>query len=74
MYEVAARAGARRAMGPDRVVWRKASRSYDDGDQYVEIAAAFDVVLLRDSKDPNGPKLILSRRNFGRLVGTVKNA
>jgi hypothetical protein len=42
--------------------WRKASHSHDDGDACVEIASTSKVILLRDSKNPNGPKLILSER------------
>jgi hypothetical protein len=55
------------------MVWRKASRSHEDGDQCAEIAATGGVIL-RDSKAPNGPKLILGRRQFSRLADALKNA
>lgn len=55
------------------VVWRKSSRSHDDGDACVEIATSVDVMLVRDSKDPNGPKLIISRSDFRHLANTLKS-
>jgi len=54
--------------------WRKAYRSHDDGDACVEIASTGNVVLFRDSKDPNGPKLMLSRQSFQRFACDLKNA
>ncbi|TMR00012.1 DUF397 domain-containing protein [Actinomadura soli] len=53
--------------------WRKASRSHEDGDQCVEVAGVSDAVAFRDSKDPNGPKLIISRSNFHRFAEVIKN-
>ncbi|MEV0535884.1 DUF397 domain-containing protein [Kitasatospora sp. NPDC050463] len=41
------------------VAWKKSSRSGGNGD-CVEIAAADDVRYVRDSKNPEGPALILS--------------
>ncbi|MFB4301212.1 DUF397 domain-containing protein [Actinomadura sp. NTSP31] len=37
--------------------WRKASRSGHEGGECVEVASVAPVVAVRDSKDPNGPKL-----------------
>ena len=55
--------------------WRKSSRSRDDDppDNCVEIAGVPNVVALRDSKDPGGPKLIVSRSDFRHLAETLKN-
>jgi hypothetical protein len=53
--------------------WRKASRSYDDGDQCVEIASVAEVVAIRDSKDPDGPKVTMSRQDFRRFANALKN-
>ncbi|MFB4305205.1 DUF397 domain-containing protein [Actinomadura sp. GTD37] len=39
------------------VVWRKASRSGHEGGNCVEVAGVARVVAVRDSKDPDGPKL-----------------
>ncbi|WP_395109872.1 DUF397 domain-containing protein [Actinomadura sp. SCN-SB] len=60
-------------MRSDTILWRKASRSHEDGDQCVEVASLANVVAVRDSKDPNGSILILSRRDFARLASALKN-
>ncbi|MFC6886532.1 MULTISPECIES: DUF397 domain-containing protein [Actinomadura] len=54
------------------MVWRKASRSNNSGDACVELASVPDTVAIRDSKDPNGPAILLPRNDFGRLVHTIK--
>ncbi|MEU6745634.1 DUF397 domain-containing protein [Spirillospora sp. NPDC046719] len=59
-------------MDLSKVVWRKASRSTAQGDNCVEVAGVSKVVALRDSKDPNGPNIIVSRSDFRRLAETVK--
>jgi hypothetical protein len=45
--------------------WRKARRSLSNGGECVELAdvagAAGAVVAVRDSKDPDGPVLLLTR-------------
>ncbi|NDU72321.1 DUF397 domain-containing protein [Actinomadura sp. DSM 109109] len=43
-------------MGLNAVIWRKSSRSHDDGDACVEIATDAEGVAVRDSKDPWGPR------------------
>ncbi|MFD0850895.1 DUF397 domain-containing protein [Actinomadura adrarensis] len=51
--------------------WRKASRSTGSGEDCVEVAATADLVAVRDSKDPDGPRLIVGReswREFARRV------
>jgi uncharacterized protein DUF397 len=52
--------------------WRKASKSHEDGDQCVELASDPDGVALRDSKDPNGPTLIMSRNEFLHFAEALK--
>jgi Domain of unknown function (DUF397) len=48
--------------------WRKSSRSGDQG-ACVEVAAfPSGSVGVRDSKDPAGPHLTLSRRAFRKLL------
>ncbi|GLW10227.1 hypothetical protein Misp01_53550 [Microtetraspora sp. NBRC 13810] len=45
----------------DLAVWRKASRSGANGGQCVEVATNLPgVVVVRDSKDPEGPKLVFT--------------
>ncbi|CND46157.1 Domain of uncharacterised function (DUF397) [Mycobacterium tuberculosis] len=46
--------------------WRKARRSLSNGGECIELAdiagaAGVAVVAVRDSKDPNGPVLLLTR-------------
>ncbi len=42
--------------------WRKAKRSLNNGGECVEVAATVGaVVAVRDSKDPDGPVLLLTR-------------
>ncbi|QFG23648.1 DUF397 domain-containing protein [Actinomadura sp. WMMB 499] len=53
--------------------WRKASRSHDDGDACIEVAPVRELIAVRDSKHPDGPKLVVSRSDFRRLAETIKN-
>ncbi|MER6814650.1 DUF397 domain-containing protein [Spirillospora sp. NPDC000708] len=55
------------------MTWRKSSRSSEQGDNCIEIADFVKAVALRDSKDPNGPKIIVSRSDFRHLAETLKN-
>jgi Domain of unknown function (DUF397) len=55
------------------VAWRKSSRSHEDGDQCVEIASIVELIAVRDSKDPGGPVLVLSHREFRCLVDTLRD-
>ena len=52
--------------------WRKSSRSGHQNDQCVEVAGVRDVVGVRDSKDPSGPKVVLRSSAFRRLVADVR--
>lgn len=57
--------------------WRKSSRSgTQDDTACVEVAALDDrvarVVGVRDSKDPDGPRLVLSRAAWDGLLGRLK--
>ncbi|MDL4820868.1 DUF397 domain-containing protein [Actinomadura opuntiae] len=60
-------------MDLSNATWRKASRSHDDGDQCIEVATVTSLIAVRDSKDPNGPKIIVSRSDFRHLAETLKN-
>ncbi|MFC4911043.1 DUF397 domain-containing protein [Actinomadura gamaensis] len=42
------------------VGWQKSSHSTDTGGACVEVRGAAAAVAVRDSKDPDGPKLLLS--------------
>ncbi|MFI0367412.1 DUF397 domain-containing protein [Actinomadura sp. 1N219] len=59
-------------MNVSEASWRKASRSTVENDSCVEVAGVSSGVALRDSKDPMGPKLVVSRRDFRRLAQVLK--
>ncbi|MEL3949919.1 DUF397 domain-containing protein [Streptomyces sp. LNU-CPARS28] len=50
------------ADGPDcvEVGWRKSTHSTGDGPECVEVAATLEAILIRDSKNPDGPRLTLT--------------
>lgn len=52
--------------------WRKAKRSNENGDACIEVGALPGMVGVRDSKDPDGPRVVLSRRDFAALVNVLK--
>ncbi|WP_242882391.1 DUF397 domain-containing protein [Actinomadura litoris] len=54
-------------------LWRKASRSTNNGGDCVEVANAPGHVAVRDSKDPQGPHLILRRADFREFADAIKN-
>lgn len=47
--------------GPVVLRWRKSSYSNGMGGECVEVAATPEGLLVRDSKDPDGPRLDLNR-------------
>nr|WSX77348.1 DUF397 domain-containing protein [Streptomyces sp. NBC_00899] len=44
------------AGGGPALAWTKSSYSSNDGPECVEVAASSDAILVRDSKDPEGPR------------------
>jgi hypothetical protein len=55
------------------VTWRKASRSTSNGGGCVEVARfPASAVAVRDSKDPDGPKLVLTGADWRTFVAGVK--
>jgi hypothetical protein len=48
--------------------WRKPSRSGANGDNCVEVATDRDRVLVRDSKDPDGPVLAVTAAEWRGFV------
>lgn len=51
--------------------WRKSSRSSGNGGACVEVAAA-GMVLVRDSKDPDGSRLAFDRKAWQTFAVKVK--
>lgn len=46
---------------PSNDVWRKASQSGSNAAEWVELAGVVGALAVRDSKNPDGPVLLLSR-------------
>jgi hypothetical protein len=61
-------------MESSRLIWRKASYSGTNGGGCVEVARNLPgVVAVRDSKDPNGPALILSADQWAGFVARIRS-
>lgn len=55
-------------------VWVKSRRSSAQGNNCVEVAQNLPaVVAVRDSKNPDGPALILNRQRWQALTRQIKN-
>ena len=52
--------------------WQKSRRSTDTGHACVEVADLTAAVAVRDSKDPDGPKLILGPSAWQTFASQVK--
>jgi hypothetical protein len=55
-----------------RAVWRKSRRS-GNGNECVEVANLDHIVAVRDSKNPNGPKLALTSADWRALIARVRD-
>lgn len=53
--------------------WRKSSYTGANGGDCVELADTDRTVFVRDSKDPDGPRLTVSRRALSALLSEVKS-
>ena len=51
-----------------KLTWHKSSRSGSSGGNCVELASLEDKVAVRDSKDPEGPVLVVSRAALREAV------
>jgi hypothetical protein len=54
------------------LVWRKSSHSGSGSGDCVELAASGDGLYVRDSKDPNGPWLVLCVDDWKDLADAIK--
>jgi hypothetical protein len=52
------------------LTWHKSSYSWRE--QCVEVASTPDAVAVRDSKDPNGPALILPHPTFAQFLRSLR--
>lgn len=55
-------------------VWRKASYSGDNGGACVEVASTKPLIAVRDSKDPNSPRLAFTPPMWQSFVRDVKTS
>jgi hypothetical protein len=53
--------------------WRKSSHSGEDSSHCVEVAVVGRTVATRDSKDPEGPVLCLTRSAWAGLLAKVRS-
>ena len=51
--------------------WRKSTRSTSGA--CVEVAPQRESILMRDSKDPDGPRLTFDRESFAAFIAGVRN-
>jgi hypothetical protein len=66
---------AARHPGLSQAIWRKSSYSSSTGQNCVEVATnRLGIVAVRDSKDPDGPKLLLSRAEWIAFIHVLKTA
>ncbi|GAA0259140.1 hypothetical protein GCM10009527_063890 [Actinomadura nitritigenes] len=59
-------------MDLNNISWRKSSHSTNNGGQCVELGALPNAVVARDSKDPDGPRLVFDRRAFAEFLTSVE--
>jgi Domain of unknown function (DUF397) len=60
-------------IGIDRAAWRKSTYSGDNGGGCVEVARNLPgVVAVRDSKDPDGPKLAFAPDEWRAFTAGIK--
>lgn len=59
-------------MDLNTATWRKSTHSGGTGGECVEVASAPETIAIRDSKAPDGPKLLLGRHEFTTLVAALK--
>jgi hypothetical protein len=58
-----------------RAVWRKSSRSGSNGGQCVEVAVNLPgIVAVRDSKNPDGVKLLLPAAQWREFLRSINES
>jgi len=61
-------------MDLSRAQWRKASKSNSNGGACVEAASLCGIVAVRDSKNPDGPKLAFPPATWGAFTSQIKTS
>ena len=62
-------------MDLSRAQWRKASKSSSNGGNCVEVARNLPrIVAVRDSKNPHGPVLTISRDDWADFITSLRSA
>jgi hypothetical protein len=56
----------------DEMKWRKSSYTGANGGDCVEVAELDSLIAVRDSKDPDGPRLALTVDQWRTLISRVK--
>jgi Domain of unknown function (DUF397) len=56
----------------ERMNWRKSSYSGNSGGNCAEIAAVPAAVLVRDSKNPDGPRLAFGRSAWEAFAASLR--
>lgn len=59
-------------MDLSRIAWRKASYSSSNGGACVEVGTNVRAVAVRDSKDPEGPKLAFAPGSWQAFTRSIK--
>ncbi len=52
--------------------WKKSSKSGGNGGQCVEVRSRDEAIQVRDSKDPEGPILRFTTREWEAFIGSAK--
>jgi uncharacterized protein DUF397 len=55
------------------LIWRKSSRSSGGGNECVEVADLGSAVAVRDSKNPDGPRLAFSAAEWAAFAGRIRS-
>ncbi len=58
--------------GTSAMTWRKSSYSGNSGGNCVEVGDAAPLMAVRDSKDPDGPRLAFGREAWEAFAAEVK--
>ena len=64
-----------KGVSPDltEAVWRKSTRSGARTDNSVEVAFVDGAIVIRDSKNPEGPRLVFTPKEWDAFVDGTKD-